>query len=104
MKTHKQKPMRFIFDGVMPLVILRPENVELKLASIAKIELGTPHEIAKPLFDTILNEQPHLFVGYASSSDDILDADGKTIGKLQPGDSFASSDEFAPPMFMRKKK
>jgi hypothetical protein len=97
---------RFLFKDGMVMVILRPENVDRKLAGVAAIKDGTPHEIAQPAFDELLREQPHQFIGYAAKGrPDILDKYGETIDTLRPGDSFVGCNldakMFEPPLFMR---
>lgn len=94
---------RFLFKGGSVMAILRPRDVALKLAGVAKIKEGTPHEIAAPMFDALLDEQEHLFVGYAAKGKpDILDKWGNKVGDLLPGDSFVGlGNLLEPPMFMR---
>ena len=101
---------RFLFKEGRPLAVLRPEDPARKLESVNKIEVGTPHEIAQPMFDAILNEQPHLFVGYlakiredGSGSGEILDKWGSVVDSIKPGDSFVGcgpGTPLEPPAFM----
>jgi hypothetical protein len=95
----------FLFKNGTPVAILRPKDPERKLAGVAKIKDGTPHGIADRMFNELLGEQPHLFVGYAGRGGEILDAHGKPIDTLKPGDSFVGCGDgsgLAPPAFMRK--
>lgn len=99
---------KFLFKEGRVMAILRPKDPELKLASVARIKIGTPHEQAQPMFDELLNEQPHLFVGYAArGTGNILDAYGDVIDVIKPGDSFVgcgTGTQLTPPMFMRTGK
>lgn len=85
-------PDQFVFKEGRPMAILRPSDLGKKLAGLAKIPTGTPHEIAKPMLDQLLEEQPHQFVGYATKSGKIVNCAGKVISSLQPGDSFIGVD------------
>ena len=64
--------------------------------------IGMPYEQAQPLFDAILNDYEHLFVGYLSTTGTILDENGNEIEKhLRPGDSISRDARFMPPVCMR---
>ena len=91
----------FLFKNGEFMVILRPADPARKLAWLDKIPVGTPHEIAQPLFQEALDEQPHRFIGYASRRGAILNSDGEEIeAAFQPGDSFSGGPHFQPPAFM----
>ena len=93
-------PEDYVFAGGYVTVILRPRDPQRKLDELDKIKPGTPHEVAKRMMDSLLWEQDHRFVGYASRDGKILDRRGRVLGDLQPGDSFAGGPHFRPPDFM----
>ncbi len=99
----KDPSQLFVFRDGFPMVVLRPADAEKKVAAVKVITEGMPHKEASRLLDEALNDQPHQFIGYLSKSKagDIVDAWGRVKFNVQPGDSFCSGPEFAPPMFMR---
>ncbi len=100
---------RFLIKAGHVMAILRPEDPERKLKGLERIPDGTPHEIAQPIFDELLSEQPHQFIGYAARSGvkgipagAILDKWGHPIDTMKPGDSFVgcgTGTPLEPPAF-----
>lgn len=93
-------PDSFVFKNGEPMRILRPRDAAAKVAGMAELHDGMPKAEADALFDRLLSEQEHQFVGFASKDGSILDRFGKVVGKLEPGDSFVGGSQFSLPAFM----
>ena len=93
-------------DGEI-MVVLRPENQAKKLEGLNAIPVGTPHVTAQAMFQALLDDQPHRFIGYAGKKGNILDKWGmEKEPTFHPGDSFVGmgSGVFEPPVFMQTRK
>jgi hypothetical protein len=96
----KDPSQLFAFKNGKPVAIVRPEDPAYILAHLPAE--GTPHEEAKQIFDSLLYDHPHRFIGYASKKGAILDKWGREKeAHFQPGDAMIWRDDFELPMFMQ---
>jgi hypothetical protein len=96
---------RFAFKEGAPFGVLRPKDAARKLVGLERL-YGVSDRDGR-MFDELLTEQPHQFLGYLGCLNDdggvppILDGWGKEVGRVQPGDSFVRSNMLsALPAFM----
>lgn len=74
-------------DTNEPLAVIRPKNPEVALA-LAKTALDNQDQ---KLVDSMLEAQDYTFLGWLEvGGENIIDKDGKPLGKPQPGDSFVT--------------
>ena len=80
-----------IADNGLPILVIRPDNPKLALA-IAQVALKRQD---KALLDRLPDEVgKYTFVGYlAEGGRNILNADCRVIGEIQPGDSLVTNSE-----------
>lgn len=95
-KKNRQQAWRskFVWKDGDRLAVLRPDDPELSISEAKRIqsesEAGTlsPEEMERQ-FSAILQKQRFTYVGILGTKDaEVLDDDGKKIGKCEPGDSF----------------
>lgn len=85
---------KFVWKDGDRLAVLRPENAELSITEAKRIQAEadagklSPGEVEQQ-FNAILHKQKFTYVGILGARDaEILDDDGKKIGRCEPGDSF----------------
>lgn len=84
-----------IADDGRPMRVIRPKDPSLALA-IAKSALANPTE--QRIFDELPEQQPYTVLGFlgrrkkSESGFCVVDADGRFVCELKPGDSFVTVD------------
>lgn len=72
-------------------VVMRPANPQKALDRAEEILKIRDKKAQSSAFDNMLEEQPYTIMGFLHGYN-IVDKDNKIVGRVEPGDSFATID------------